>query len=1406
MRRTTTTLATALTAGLALPGVAMGAAGDLAPVQPVTGDVEAIGDGLQGTANIIVAFNAVGGATAIADGVIQVQFLDNTGANTGPVINVAGSALTEINGDADTNIDNGEVFQIDLFDGGAGALAVAPANAFGFDVIFNDGGGGTDTLVNDADGFPGQGDDDDSDDTTYEINRTPPTLTDALIDDTDDDGVDDAVFFVGNFNDLGPDGSVANSLKNADNLSVANPNDTDSGVLNQLDFEFSTDGGMTFNQFVAGEDITTVGAVANGDTFIRVNINQAMGTMTSLATGVQVRVDPSTGRVRDITGQLMGGEVAIEDLDELAIQQVKWENAVPVGSGGVAGALKVTFNLPLSTAGNMAFWDNLALDGGGATDLTVDSAMLDPDDSSCVLLQVSSTADGVADDGLGLGNADGEAFEVAVDDMTGTPPNDIFGNAFTGTQTVDIGDGIAPTTVGAPFTIDQDGDGVVDAFGQYFSEGIDVSGADTDGFTLTKLAATVHPISLFTTNLDSGITDPTDAMNEDMVELDMMTAENNEFQDAIGTFGTDDQDPTGANRLQVMNCLIIPFDPTAVDWDNDGNVGAADTDGEATPGTFDTAFASLDIDFSMAGVTDKSDCDNEPSGMFSSNVTVDGADAVAVQAQFETGDNNDAGGMAKISEKDEDGDEPDANETAEVGDQEDNDTLRLIFNEEINAGGVDETQIRFGASSAERFAGGDSMGVSGAGNNILSLVDGDGDGLDVGDTITISDNNGITDAAGNAYPGTSPSGAPTLVTTDASSPFVLLQVDINGNAIHSAFLRGIDENGFATQIVLQMSQVVKASTVDDSDFSIEGVQDADVSASANGAQIVLSFPTGNIAADNVVRVTYNGGSDTTPIASDEGLMGAVSMMDDSFDARRIPEPNVDGEFPAVLKISGEITGPDGEPAPAGSKIRGFIAVPRVLTVSARVNGMRQTIAGFATGSTDYGSINAMTNALHKQFGPTANRGSDPGRTIPRGGDDNPFNPDGPFLEGDDENNWSYSNFKPTGSGIVVVIPIVNININVNNNFFNVSFSGNGRTTPAPSGGGQTQSVNIQNGAMTVCWDLLKSSDGTAASYFNNGFQVNGEPIASSAVLTEDDGSYMLFMTAPINAFNGFFDTRTFPVIIVVELPDGERFAVSSLANAIDNQGPITFEALNRQASPAAMNDADITFNIDLSQNVSTDFLHQGWNLAGHDRNSGVELSNNAVLLPNGVTEANVLTPELDNVHPLSQFAYFLDRDGDGVWTRDDDDPDQNPLTMNSVPFGSLVIDALCLDAFFFTMTDRGVKIGNAIDAFTGGYGAGVFLRDSTSVGGFRFGPELGSGPAFSDFPVNNTNLGWCLITAREDFDDPQDFLSQNGADFLVEFERSGANAVVVSTFGATAGGTTESINKGQVYFVHKIDN
>jgi len=1162
------------------------------------------------------------------------------------------------------------------------------------------------------------------------------------------------------------------------------PNQTQIADVTGADFEVDSSSAFGAPAALLGSS----NAAFAGTTFTAISFD--LDPMTAnVAVGDFIR---TTGMdITDVLGFQTSDDMDGVQVSQLATFQVasaEFRATVDPNGANSAGALAVTFNLPVDPTqlGDASFYDltvgqSMGLSGMG---LTLANPAADPMDSATVLLDVQSTdtdlgveADGLNDDDNstgsppvftggddvdGDGNFNDNLLTYAVDlegdrVMAANEPQSDFGgdygdgdDAFD--QSVDVTDAIAPAlALGITFA-DNDGDGTQDAVKLVFAEPMDAN-ATNDGVTITaNTGVTVHPADMI--DAATGVrTEATTAMmfamGDDEITIDQFVV------------GSTDLDADGSISTREMNnSYSFVYDPDMFDFDGDGNTGASDTDGEATGTTDDAGLVAIDVDtmdddFSFADANT-----NAFSGMISGNATVDCAPPVLLFVNFFEGDNI-SGGQQLISEQD-----------GNVGFDDDNNVAQLVFTEDVD-GTPDEDEFRFGAGAMDFFTAGDFDGFFGADGNIAQFTDNDARGFSAGDTFTVRDGNGLDDAANNLYPGQTAG----VTVVDRTGPFVPLQQDINGNAIDSAFLIPDTGGEFASRIDVFFTDPLDAGTVDDADFSVQGVQQSAISTTVTGNRLSIDLPASSVPLTSTVTVTYNGAADMTPIASNNNPIAAAN---DTFTAQAVPTADVDAEFTAVMDIEGTITLPDGSPAPTGTKIFGFIAVPRINAIRGSMNNV-----SFVTQETS--SLYAFTNFLLglSEF----------------------------IYLYDDQGDMFVRDFK----GDLSQDSLLGLTVNFNN-VANISFTGRGTTTPLGVDS-QPTTATLSNGRAEVCWDVLSSSDGTAHSLFNDGF--GSTPISSVAVTTDETGAYLLHMTAPVSDFNPRLDTTGNPVIIVVELPSGERFAASGLVNSIANEGLIGFDPLNRTQDQDDSASDRFSFDINLA-NVGSVDIWGGWNLLSFARQSGASTTNQMPVIPAGNSSDNVVSGinSLPLASPLSQFVYFVDEDENGVWTNaDDSSPGQ---------FDSLIIDANCIPHFAFTLTSRGAFVRSAfqgarqgsIDNLIGGYGLGFFnagvdgVSQPQKLGAFQFGAPIPAGAPFGagDFPNTNVTLGWALISnVVSNPQTPTEFFNTNSdADFLIIFDRTGhasnesSDAVQISTADAAGDGDTQEVGN-QALFVHYED-
>jgi len=1356
---------TAAAALAMMAGSAFGAAGNVIPIQPVVsnagdgggGTYEVVGTGGDGDVSIIVELDDVATDNTAFMNNIQVQFYGDDGMMVGPALTVAAADISDALGNNDGNIDNNDLLTIDLTQ----VLQFQPAGAFSLDVIYTDPGGDGDSLTMDNDGFPGLGDDSDDTDEFYRIITTTPEISGAFIQEVD--AADDKIFVTISFPALGigDNNTVRSSLMFPDNGGESNPNNI--MAINTFDFEKDT--GSGFEQFEA-DDITAVAALMDNDVFLEIDFDEAM---SDLGVGDEIRVDMASGDIRDGTGNLVGGTGTLASLPDLAVTSATWQQVVTAAPGAVAGAIKLEFNLDLDNTdlGTAAFYNSLEIEMAAAAGLSVTDVTAG-DDPNCVLLEVTQAgANDVTP--AGVRGSDGEAYALNVDtDMTAGEPSDVFGNAMTTDITNTIADGISPVldalgayNGGIAFK-DTDGDGVQDAVLFVFGEPLDSSldGADADdlGITLTRLGGvTLNPIGM--------IDDVTGVMESYMTTASMM-ADDDEIDITGVTLDSFDADNDGTiSDLEMNNALCVSFDPAqdfeeaGGGWDNDTDTDAGTGDG---PGSGDLSAVQGEIDADDSDITDAnmvsidSDADADDTDDIDETTDTDAANPVIVGMtnSYRTGDNFSGGNLDTFVETD-----------GNVGDDDDNNVFYGIFSEGLTNVGDDPSLISWGGGATERFQAGDTTRVVGADNNILQIEDSGARGFAPGDTLTFSAGHMIDDAAGNEISGQ-------LDAPDRTPPFVARQTDINGNNVLGAYLFDLDDDGFADEARLFTSVGVDEATVQLGDFAYSGGEEFDtVAVNPAGTQITLTFAAGaNIPVSNPINVTYtapanNDDMDSQIIAGTDGnsvFPGIVSTIQ----AVQFPTALIDTDDLAIMDIRGNITF-GSTPIGVGAKVYGMVAVPVPSKLVFTADNITRWVDDSASLEAFFDFIYGIEDHLYA------------------------INDDGDFFFVNSFGGPGTTADEANGRAVY------DIAVNASN-LERVTFQGQGRSYT--NGDSQPErNLRIQNGSVTFKWDVLRSNGGDIVSFKSSGYDIGGDAIASRAVVEDaENGAYAMHVSAPITQFYGTFGQTGWPVIIVVEQATGERFAATSLLNATDNMGSLLFNPLQRSddadTDNARGDGSNVVFDIDLD-NLGTETLYTGWQLLSFNRVSGYARSSGDIpTLPaiQGGDDDNIVSgSSLPNDHPFNQFAFFDDDDNNGEWTAADDNDFMD----------SLIIDVACIDGMWFTMDDNGVNIGNNISAFIGGFGAGFHKSGGDQVGVFQFGA---AGSASTVFPSgttfnSNSTLDWAIVTAPADDSDPDNWLSGNAADFLIEFNRMSNTEVDVNTQG---GGINDvmGVNMNQAYF------
>lgn len=1356
------------------------------------GNIEFIGINEDTDQRIVLTF--AGGTTALADNnanaVLSIQFQDAAGANVGGALNIgpddnngATGLFRQVTGNGNATIEAGEVWSFDISStvassGGASLMQVTWAPA-----------GDNVSLTTNADGLL-NGTANDATDQRYELVRTRTTLSSAFINGT---GAATECNLTFTFPLVGRGTNQTRIALNG--LPAANPNGTQTGGGAAGDFTFVTAANLVDQAFNSGvapagtADITAASFLSlGGGQGLRFTFDSANSTLDTAGarfstTGTTTVMDAGGNRV---VGQSFDSNIANNRGFVLTSAQ-----PTPSFTGArfvSTTRVEASFSTPVDkTALPSADFFDLNLTGGtttnlGATGIAINNAASNAAANNVVVFDVNANLSGAPDNigvlpnavasdadlaGGTFPDAAGQTFTVVADENTGTTDmTDIFGvtlgGATTTMQSQVATDGIVPTLQATGF-LDRNNDGDQDAVYYRYNEPM-ASVTSSTGLTLRAVnAVAVNPFRQVNATTGALVADTTN-----------VTAPNDAI--AITTVETGTVDPfpgvaPGTPDLEPNNSIIVNFNPQTFDWDTGGVALAT----EAVPGTGDLGATSLQYDATLpaAGTRIRDLAGNEAVTVAATPTAEDRAAPVVTFARFFTGDNQ-AGINQLFSEQD-----------ATPGDGLANNTITFFAGENFNPGlvaaAVDETQVRFGTGGTNFFPGDAAFGGVAA-NTVSFLNSGGSTGLIAGVPVSILPGSGVADASGNS----------TIVgdtaTTNRVAPYCPLLSNVDGTAnIDQAFMFDADGDGFADSIRMTMTQPINSTTVQAADFSLPfGTINT---ATIEGLDIVLALTDGVVPMTSTIVVTYRGASDTTPIRSSDAPAGtgvAMSSVDDTVTARRLPGPDRATQDVAIMDIVGTISR-GTTPVTAGTKIYAMIAAPHVYSVTATHNNIAFTVNA-QTSST---SINAWNRWL---FGIR----------------------DTVYLGRGTSNSQFYENDKnlgsQAGSAESTTRDVIALNINATN-LTNITFTGTGETT----------GDKATNGRASLCWDVLRATGGLVQNFFSpaagGGPAWGGQPILSSAVVAGTDGRYELHVSAPVSIFGSGSRLSSVdrPVILIVEEPNGNRYAVSSVLTSI-NGAPVRFRHQSRSQTDGLGNNGT-TFNINLD-NVGTQPIYSGWNLVAFNRNSGfATTAGTRPLRVNGVGEVNVIVPGGTNpgVLPftgaLEQFVYWVDSTVDGTWTR-----------AENGTFSGIVVDPDCFPNFAFTMTNFGVQAGSAMTNFVGGYALGFFNSGSfaANLGCFQFGAPLTGNTLFdgntptTTFPNNATTQGWGLFTSKAAFNPATGIGTDNDLlDFIFLFRNNGPNAgamnrttIEVSSLDLNAATGTDNpndtsrIDAGQAFFGH----
>jgi len=1245
-------------------------------------------------------------------------------------------------------------------------------------------------------------DDSDIDEAADEVvtpDRNGPQLVEVCIQ-NDGDGDPESIFFI--FNE-----AVAITGIDSDDFLFDGDDDGDFGssIPSAAISGATLEGGGLAIKF----DVDDAGLLPGVGNFIKVN-DESDGGGTA---------DSDNDEITDLAGNSTVAGAANDNANVVEIREcaapsiasAKWVSAFGIFSGFQGDVIKVQMDRSMSSAGDAEFWNGLindseaALDdsdGDDITDLRVTGASIDPDDSTCILLDVTAFENaGIGNDGTGVGDDDlieGQVVSIRVEndddgDDDFDEPEDLLGTKFDGSQTVVIADGIQPAASIAAF-VDKNCDGIIDGIKLVFGEPLGSASVTSSGITLTlQDGVTVHPVGMIDSVTGERATAET-AQTEDEDEEDDVDPN----QIAVTSVELTDYDFDGDGEIsdsEKSNALLVCYNPFAVDYDGDGLTSEGGDDNEALPTTDDGNTVGIKIDNDNNNVVDANGAQADlEGGLDLVGGVTDGTDCAApflVAVNFLTGDNVSDDGDQTIIEQD-----------GEPGDQSENNSILFVFSEDVNDSDFNPNQIR----ANNVVVGGDEDDAVFSDNTLLypSAV------FNAGDEIAILVNNGIEDDSFSsiAYPGTkdTPRSA-----EDCTAPYIIAVKTVNNDTdfvkdgvVYDNLATRVldtDSNGFMDTILLEFNAPVDPDSV--LDFSVTNVSDDNLSVTSDGTIVtikILDDVVGGIQ-DLFAEVAYNGDDLESEelIATDDGEDGTigkpVAAVGTTFGALETEQPTVDSEFLAVKTLTGKVQLPDGSDAPVGTKVFGLLARPQVISIDLEVDGVAfnvsdqeslccvdRVLVGLESAAYLYNVGGEMFIRCEKSLDEITEEAEENGAE--QAGD---FGGAGVADLTNLRLSITRLEFKSSNSGITV--------------------TGNGTRVDASESTGK---INVK-GTVTRSWRLFSSSDGDAESWFgSSSSNWNDCPIVSRSVITSDDGSYKLHLTAPTKAFGGLnVDSSTWPVILIVETREGVRYPASGLESSIvnDDGSRLTFHALQSTDAPA-----DKVADIDLSL-VGSEVIYSGWNLLKYARMTArVAKSSDLPIVPSALqSDGKIIAGDiLANSSPLAHFL-FWDDNGDGKWTMVDDDDCQ---------FDSLKIHPGQLTCAVFTLTNKGVESANAglggnvdgiirgkLNSVVGGYGLGFFIGSTTGV--FQFGaefPEQEPADFFAEEDQSKLsgkeNLGWLLLSNTTGKTDPADFVSGDSdslLDFIIEFNRVG-KSVDINTYPNTVS-PLESL-RCQAYFMH----
>lgn len=1066
-------------------------------------------------------------------------------------------------------------------------------------------------------------------------------------------------------------------------------------------------------------------------------------------------------------------------------------------------------------------------------------------------------ADAQANDGTG------DTYEMSFDAAVGTVPQRSFGAtpAFQAAQNASLAilDGVSPQVVDTQ-TQDTNGDGVLDGVLLVFNEG-GILATGATGFELSTNAG----VNTFPVNLIDPITGELPAA---LPTVNSATLTNNILPIAAGNFSVPntgsgvsvaDFDADGDGTIdpnEVGRAVLVTYNARTKDWDNDGQTADGGDTNEALPDTAATNAVTLFFNATTASVVNGATTTNVASG---AGVLADAAgnaftnftgaidttapfDAV-VPATLTTTDGTDGASPVLVNICHQPGDNSPDNGNVEplsdaqllfeqdltVGDQKQNDLVRFVLSENL-LGGIDtvtvtENLLTYGSA-------GDTFGGDNNDNGNDDFLNNNSDGfapafpnvavfrpLNATDPTTVVPGQTYTlvaDTPGRGWrDGNNNQTSFTNQTSDdCAAPYFAHYLDANNVAQAGVFLVPDASGDFAEFVQGTATQPIDPATIDAADFAINfGGTVTDVEVDADDPTTVRwTLGGADIGINNTVTFTYNGGNPGATLvaaaAPPDGTGVAVSAANsgalDGTGANAVraqQDPWQDAIDVAVRPVVVNGLDLNGNPWPINTKVFAFNAIPIVREITADHNNVPFTYrTDDHTYNNDIGtlfssvypSLNAFTSWLHgvrSEVYLHRNRRND---QVFSNTKVNPFvNPNNTINSGD------------TGSDNSVVVDSIRVAINA------------GRLTAITfSGRGETSADAIRSGRLDLAWDVIRSFNGTMDNYRRFGYAWGARPVpAGVGVVDNGEGRVNMQVSRPISRFGGSnrFDSIAQPLIFVAELPNGDRYALSSVlraSNTNDHNGdgvvgdPVLFNAFINQANNNDGTAADaLVLNFDLRR-VGSHVVHPEWNLIPLDRVGGVVAgaASNLPVLPAGVASNTINsynTAQFPYANPLSGGVFWAEAGAgfnglgnpligayDGKWTAADD---------RTGPFDTIGLDPDLTTHFAFTLTTRGVQLGNGITSLVGGYGVAYYNNadlagnsNLSTFGVFQFGAPLAQTAVFASNPISSNNNragnGWILGAVTNPFDPASGFFAANpGSDYLIAFRNNGRNPATGNT-------------------------